>query len=418
MRILMVSEDVPYASMGGLAKHALNLARALVRAGHTVDFLGGTQYPIEIAGDEGEFGGQFIGALSGHLAGWKERRLGIYIPYKRSWLARRFARIIADHAAGYDVVHYHGHVPNLARYLPAGINFLQTRHDQGSDCLQHTRFRNGTVCTSTDPRDCAGCIANQPSALQRVISTMAVRRFRQEVADSFQRCPTVFVSDLLRRHFCRSMGDRDWGIVIHNFIDLELLRRAASQPLRLPDAAPVELVVVGKIYPPKGINQLVELFFHRQIPGFRLLVVGDGPELKNLRTRYDSPGIHFLGWRDGFETLRLTAGADAVVVPSVCEESCATTVFEGLLLGKTVFALARGGTPELACYAAQPEQLRLYGDLPELVDDLARFTLPTLQLAPQLDGAGSAAQAVEKLLPLYQRALDVAKPAVLTGRQS
>lgn len=402
MRILMVSEDVPYAAMGGLAKHALNLARAFVRAGHVVDFLGGTQHPIEVAGAESEFGGQFIGALNGHLAGWKESRLGVFIPYKRSWLARRFARIIAKHAQGYDVVHYHGHVPNLARYLPTGINFIQTRHDQGSDCFLYTRFRNGAVCTSTDPRDCAGCIATQPNALQSKISAMAVRRFRHEVAESFQRHQTVFVSDMLRRNFCRTMGEEAWGTVIHNFIDPELLARAASQPLRLPDAAPVEVIVAGKLWPPKGIDQLIELFSHRQAPGFRLLVAGEGPQLASLQSRFESLQICFLGWCDPLQTLRLTAGADAVVVPSVWEEPCATTVFEGLLLGKTTFALARGGTPELACYAAHPEQLRLYTDLSELVDDLASFALPAHRSAPQLDGVGSAAQAVKRLLPLYR----------------
>lgn len=403
MRILMVSEDVPYAAMGGLAKHVLNLARAFVRAGHVVDFLGGTQHPIDVAGAEGEFGGHFIGALSGHLAGWKERRFGLFVPYKRSWLARRFARIIATHAKAYDVVHYHGHVPNLARYLPAGIKFIQTRHDQGSDCLQHTRFRDGAVCTSTDPLDCAGCIATRPNALQRTISAMAVRRFRREVAESFQRYTTVFVSELLRRNFSRTMGKQDWGKVIHNFIDPELLGQAASQPLRLPDAAPIEVLVAGKLYPPKGIGRLIELFSLRQPPGLRLLVVGDGPELASLQTRFTSPRVRFLGWCDPLQTLCLTAGADAVVVPSICEESCATTVLEGLLLGKTTFALARGGTPELACYAAHPEQLRLHAELPDLVEDLADFILPAHRPAPQLDGAGSAARAVERLLPLYLR---------------
>lgn len=55
MRILLVSEDIPYPNMGGLAKHVLNLARALVRAGHQVDLLGNADNPIEVCGDEGIF---------------------------------------------------------------------------------------------------------------------------------------------------------------------------------------------------------------------------------------------------------------------------------------------------------------------------------------------------------------------------
>ena len=402
MRILIVSEDVPYAAMGGLAKHALNLARALIRDGHTVDFLGGTQEPIEIAGPEGEFGGRFIGALSGHLAGWKERRLGVYIPFKRSWLGRRFARIIAKHAKGYDAVHYHGHVPNLAHYLPKSINFIQTRHDQGSDCLQNTRFKNGVVCTTIDPRDCAGCVATKPNALQRAISAIAVRRFRHEVAEGFKRHQTVFVSDMLRRNFCRSMGEQDWGKVVHHFVDPVLLRRAASDPLRLQDSATVEVIVAGKLYPAKGIDQLIKLFAQRALQSCRLLVVGDGPQFTGLNAQFASPRIRFLGWCDPLYTLRLTAGADAVVVPSVWEEAFGGTTLEGLLLGKTTFALARGGTPELACYASAPNQLRLHANLQMLLDDIAGFKPPAMSTPPRLDGNGSAFKIVEQLLPLYR----------------
>lgn len=403
MRILMVSEDVPYAAMGGLAKHALSLARALVRAGHTVDFLGGTQFPISVAGEEGLFGGKFIGALNGHLAGWKEQKLGMYIPQKRTWLARRFARIIARHARDYDVVHYHGHVPNLALYLPEDINFVQTRHDQGSDCLAHTRFRNGAVCASIDPRDCAGCITDNPNALQRAISAMAVRRFRQEAAESFRRHQTVFVSDMLRRNFSRSMGDQTWGAVIHNFIDTALLAQAASQPLRLSDAAPVEVFVAGKLYPPKGIDQLFELFSHRQPPGISLLVAGDGPQLESLQGRFASQHIRFLGWCNPLQTMRLTAGADAVAIPSVCEEAFGFATLEGLLLGKTTFALQRGGTPELARYAAYPGQLRLFENMAGLVESLSSLSLPVPGATPQLDGPSNADRAIEQLLSLYKR---------------
>lgn len=404
MRILIASEDVPYPTMGGLAKHALNLARALVQAGHQVDFLGGTQHPIAVCGAEGEFGGHFMGALSGHLAGWKESRLGVYLPYKRTWLARKFARLISDHATGYDVVHYHGHVPNLARFLPARIPFIQTRHDQGSDCLKHTRFREGAVCTSTNPRDCAGCITERPTALQSAVSATAVRIFRREVAEGFRRHQTVFVSEMLRHNFSRCMGQQPWGEVIHNFVDFEAIRQAADNPLRLPDAAPVEVLVAGKLYPAKGIDQFIALFDRLQMPALRLLVVGDGPQLESLRAQFASDHICFLGWRDPMQTLRLTAGADAVVVPSVCEEACATTVLEGLVLDKTTFALARGGTPELAGYASHLQQLRLYSDLEELTKGLSEFEPARRHHVPQFDGFGTAANAVELLLPLYQRA--------------
>ena len=157
MRILIVSEDIPAPGMGGLAKHALALCRALVEAGHQVDLMGNQDCCIDCAGQEAQFGGRFFAELGGQYNGWKEMQLGLFMPPKRSWIARRFARAILRRAAQYDVIHYHGHLPNIAHYIPASVNFIQTRHDQGSDCLIHTRFRRGVICRETLPAACAGC---------------------------------------------------------------------------------------------------------------------------------------------------------------------------------------------------------------------------------------------------------------------
>ena len=58
----------------------------------------------------------------------------------------------------------------------------------------------------------------------------------------------------------------------------------------------------------------------------------------------------------------------AVVVPSLWDEPCASTVLEGLALGREVYALRRGGTPELAaCAGPGAHRLRLFDTL----DDMA-----------------------------------------------
>jgi hypothetical protein len=46
---------------------------------------------------------------------------------------------------------------------------------------------------------------------------------------------------------------------------------------------------------------------------------------------------------------------------------------EALALGKQVFALNRGGTPELAIYERFPGQLRLFDSLPQLTKTLIDF---------------------------------------------
>lgn len=397
----MVSEDIPYPNMGGLAKHVLNLARALVRAGHEVDLLGGNQHPIEVASEEGVFGGRFFGELNGHLAGWKETKLGMFLPPRRKWVARHFARIILRHAPVYDVIHYHGHVPNVARYIPPSVNFVQTRHDHGSECLISTRFRNNAICEAVEASECAHCMAQHPNALQRVVSTIAVAHFRKDVAEGFRRHKTVFVSDMLRRNFSRTLGRDHWGAVVHNFVDITKLqdaRRSLGTPLSNDE---IRVFIAGKFYPAKGIEPFLRELVPRLPKNMHITLAGDGVDEERLRAEFESEQIQFLGWRSSEETLKMAANANAIVVPSVWEDPCPTTIFEGLLLGKMTFALARGGTPELEIYAVVPGQLRLHTDMQSLVTDLISLNSDT-SFSPLSQTAGNSDSAAEKLLQIYR----------------
>ncbi len=400
MRILLVSEDIPAPSMGGLAKHVLALARALVADGHRVDLMGNDDHPPAAVADELDFGGRFFPELSGQFAGWKEMSLGVFMPPKRSRIARGFARSILRRAADYEVVHYHGHLPNLARYLPSSLNFIQTRHDQGSDCLIHTRFRRGEICNSTDSRSCAGCRTRNPNWLQQRISTIAVRRFRSEVSEGFRRHKTVFVSDLLKNNLKRSFGDRDWGVTVHNFIDAGPIRAIASRPRAVRDPGTVRVFIGCKLYPAKGVDAFLGALAGRIDTGrLQIEIAGDGDDEAALRERY--PQVRFHGWQDGASTLAMAAAADAVVVPSVWEEPCASTVLEALLLGKTVFALRRGGTPELAAYASGPDQLRLHDSMEALADALLAFE-PRPDYRVTTLAQADAQTAAGRLLALYR----------------
>ncbi len=398
MRILLVSEDLPAIGMGGLARHVLALARGFAADGHEVDLMGNDDITPAHAGDEFDFKGRFFPELHGQFDGWKEMPLGLFMPPKRSVIAQRFARAILRRAAGYDVVHYHGHLPNIAYYLPPSLNFIQTRHDQGSDCLIHIRFRRGGICVSDNPADCASCRSWQPNRLQRFISARAVTRFRFEVRQGFLRHKTVFVSELLQRNLTRTFGQRRWGVIVHNFVDaarLQALRPRAS----ISCGDRLRIVVAAKLYPAKGVEAFLNMLAPHLDASLQVDVAGDGDDEGRLRRRF--PEVNFHGMLSGQDTLQLTARADAVVVPSICEEACPSTVLEALMLGKTVFALRLGGTPELSVYQSGPDQLRLYDTLTELVDALLAFRpRPDYAFAPQ--APVSLANTAGRLLALYR----------------
>ena len=398
MRILMVSEDLPAIGMGGLARHVLALARRLSADGHVVDLMGNDDVTPAQAGDEFDIDGRFFPELRGQFDGWKEMRAGVFMPPKRSVIARRFAHAILRRASDYDVVHYHGHLPNIAYYLPASLNFIQTRHDQGSDCLIHVRYKRGEICVSTVPADCAGCRTWQPNPLQKLVSAVAVMRFRSEVRQGFLRHKTVFVSDMLQQNLMRTFGQRRWGVTVHNFVDTGRLQQLRLRA-RIPGEGRLRIFIAAKLYPAKVVETFLNELVTRPDGRLQVEIAGDGADESRLRQRF--PTVFFHGLLDARDTLRLAARADAVVVPSVCEEACPSTVLEALLLGKPVFALKLGGTPELAAYQSGPDQLRLYATMAQLVDALLAFRpRPDYPFAPA--SPTGPAEAAGRLLALYR----------------
>lgn len=369
----MVCEDLPAAAVGGLGKHVVTLGNALIDAGHGVTLMGRDTPDYAACAAEVGFRGRFVAGFGNPFKGWKEKPLGMFLPAKRPYFARRIAEAILREAPGHDLVHYHGHHPMLGRYLPAALPFVQTRHDQGSDCITHIRFREGAVCDALDPRVCARCAHSGPGPLRTLVSAAAVRRYRRETAEAFERHSVIFVSEFLRRNARRSLPESAFGrsAVIHNFCAERGLTRGA-------DAAGQGLFTVhvaGRIEPAKGILAFLQGLAPRMPPNWQVNVFGDGPDRPALADLAAGRAICLHGHVPLQQAQQAAAAADVVVVPSVWEEPCGTVILEALRAGRPCLALRRGGTPELARYGA-PGQLQLFEDLPALVEQLLAWPGP------------------------------------------
>jgi len=401
MRILMVSEDLPGDKVGGLGKHVVTLANRLLAEGHDVEILGRNDRGLERCAEQIGFRGLFRPGFDYARPGWKELQLGVFNPLKRPYFARKIATAINAHAPGFDVVHYHGHVPMVGLHVEEGINYIQTRHDQGSECLTHLRFRDEAVCDNLVPGDCSACITKGAGSMRKTVTAIAVNGYRSQTARAFARHKTVFVSDFLRRQFLRAVPDADLSRcrVIHNFVDYPRLLRAAQAA---PEPEPGDIVLVGRVDAGKGFGEFLAAAEGRLPPHARLTIAGDGPQRAALEARYAGPNVRFLGWQDYNGALALTARAHLAVVPSVCEEACSTTVLEALALGRQCVALARGGTPELAAYQQYEGQLQLASTMDELVERVgAQLAEPPRQRVPQASFGADAGRLLPQLLELY-----------------
>lgn len=362
LKIMMVSDDIPALTLGGLGKHVVRLSNYLIQQGHHVDIMGRSDIDFEPCRREVGFDGRFIPGFAFDHFNFKEGKSGVFMPGKRSYIARRIARAILRIAGQYDVIHYHGHYPMIGRYIPAHINFVQTRHDQGSDCLTHMRFKQGSVCTTSDPRACAACAPNaKPGWLRGQVSAFAARLYRKHTAEAFSRHKTIFVSEFLKQAYLRHVPHTDPRNlhVVHNFIDTHTLPAPQT-------GEPRHVLFVGRIDEAKGVLALLDELDKLDKSVLQLDLIGDGPYRATCEARHARSSVFFYGWQLQADALVATARAGRIVVPSVLEESCGTTILEGLALGKPVYALARGGTPELKCYERWPGQLHLFNNMAEL----------------------------------------------------
>lgn len=117
----------------------------------------------------------------------------------------------------------------------------------------------------------------------------------------------------------------------------------ADQRLRASIAPNGELIVgfVGRLAPEKQVERLAAV---DGVPGVRLMVVGDGPDLDALRERM--PNAAFLGARYGDELSTAFASMDVFVHTGPHETFC-QTVQEAMATGLPVLAPNAGGPRDL-----------------------------------------------------------------------
>lgn len=387
MRILLVTEDVPVNKLGGAGKHAVLLGNALLEAGHEVELLGCMrQVGVDANND---FQGKLHATIDMRRIGLKEVALGIFNPLRRLLIAWRIWTAIQQLPyQKFDVIHYHGHTVELGILVPRHINYVHTLHDQGSECLTMMRFKNGAPCKAKSAFACAGCATkSKPNMLQKVISASAVKLHRYLARQAFTRHKAIFVSDFLQQRFKSIVKNSNKinSIAIHNFTDVKAMQRLFGDDptLKSENVRPI-ILLVGRVDQTKGQKEFLDALPDGIFTKMEMQVVGDGHDLAKLQAKYASRGVVFLGFKSQEDVYKLTMQADVCVVPSICEESCGTVSLEALALGKHVFALSRGGTPEQMRYSVFPNQLQLFEDMQSLTHALSVMNFPDIDYSINL----------------------------------
>jgi phosphatidylinositol alpha 1,6-mannosyltransferase len=127
-------------------------------------------------------------------------------------------------------------------------------------------------------------------------------------------------------------------------VDAELFhprRRNAMLHRRFAPEGDAVVGYVGRLASEKCVGLLDRL---RDLPGIKLVVIGDGPARKRLERRL--PGARFLGWQNGTDLATLVASLDVFVHTGPYETFC-QAIQEALASGVPVVAPAMGGPLDL-----------------------------------------------------------------------
>jgi glycosyltransferase involved in cell wall biosynthesis len=285
--------------------------------------------------EEIEFGTQYS-----VLAQLKRASKVIYSVEARRNLARLLDSVQPDIAHAHNI--YHHISPSILGLLKSrGLPTVLTLHDLKIACPAYLMLAPDGICER-----CKGgklynvlvhrCI-KESSALSAVVMLEAMLH---RLIGSYSHCVSRFV--VPSRFVIAKLSE--WGVptnlfrYVPNFVDV-----ARYRPNFTPGAA---FVYFGRIAREKGLATLIRAAAAAHC---RLIVIGTGPDLENLRAlaQEQQADVEFPGFLAGEALHDAVRAARAVVLPSEVYENAPMTVLEAYALGKPVIGARIGGIPEL-----------------------------------------------------------------------
>lgn len=385
MKILLINKF--YYRRGGDCIYTLNLEQLLMKHGHEVAVFA-MDYPDNLPSKWSRYWPWNMGTAD-----------VLTRPFGSREVRTKFRRLLDDFKP--DVVHLNNIHTQLSPVVAEmaherGMTVVWTLHDTKLVCPCYTCTRSGQWCEE--------CFVDKKAVIRHrcmpgglpgaVIGYLEAKKWNKE---RLQRCvdwflpPSQFMADTCIR------GGYDAGKfhVLCNFIDLG---KCKNPKFDKGDY----YVFLGRVNEVKGVRTLCRAA--SQLP-YRLIVIGDGELLPELKRQYvESGNIEFKGQMQWDEFRPLLEGARFMVLPAEWSENNPLTVIESQSLGTPVLGARIGGIPELIEDGVSGMTFRS-GDVDDLkgkIQDMMRAEFDYRQISDNAQLRYSSEAYYERLMDIYR----------------
>ena len=337
-KILIVSKFL-YAR-GGAEVYSINLGEILQKQGHEVRFFS-MRYPQNIHVNEDKYFAEEVSFFHSSISGRLKAALRVF----GVGIKENYKKILDEFQP--DIVHLnniHSYLSPIVAKLSyeRGIKVIWTIHDYKLICPTYSCLYKKLPCEA--------CFSNKANVIFR--KCMKNNLFASFLAwgeavywnkkklskwtDTFI-CPSNFIAQKMKQ----GGYPAEKLHVICNFINDEKAKFITELN---PEMKEIAYAYIGRLSEEKGINEFLKVA--AKLP-YKLYIAGNGPLENELKQKYSSDRIWFLGHLSAIEIIKLLKRVQFSVMPSICYENNPLSVIESLCCGTPVCGRRIGGIPEL-----------------------------------------------------------------------
>lgn len=384
---------------GGDCIHTIELEKLLVREGHEIAVFS-MQHPSNNPSQWAKYFPREVdyGQRKGGLWELITRPLGSH------HVKKKFEQLLDSFHP--DIVHLNNIHTQLSPIIAQiasqrGIKVVWTLHDMKLLCPRYDCLRNDTLICEACVEDPFNVVRYSCMKNSRIASWLAYLEAKKWTPDKLIKYTSKFIcpSTFLKSKMERIISDSNKLTVLHNFID----EQKVTTPTKRIHAD--YFCYVGRISLEKGLRTLLEA--SKTLP-YKLKIIGGGPLLNELKARYQSDQIIFIGYQNWEAIKETVSAARFLVIPSEWYENNPLTVLESLSLGTPVLGARIGGIPELID-DGENGMLFTPGDIDDLTAKIKQLYTPEVyynynhdKIAMNAQRSYSSKTYYDNLLTIYQ----------------